>query len=383
MAKTAENDARAFREGLEDIVAAESSICYIDGVRGVLSYRGYDIHDLADNASFEETCFLLWEGRLPAAPELAAFRASLGAERAVPEEILSLLRGFVERRMIPMDALRTAVSALSETDPDVASNEPDANRRKAVRLTGRIATIVAAIRRFREGKEPVPPDPARGHAEDFLRMLNGAPPSPAMVRAFDMALVLHADHELNASTFAARVTAATLSDMHSAVVSAIGTLKGPLHGGANEEVIRLLIEIGDLSRVDEVIRGRLAAKKKIMGFGHRVYTTEDPRATHLRRMSRDLAESTGDDRWYALSARIEELVREEKGLNCNVDFYSASTYYMLGIPPDLYTPIFALSRCSGWTAHVMEQHRNNRLIRPRAEYLGPTYRQSWVPLARR
>jgi len=383
VAKTAENDARGFREGLEDVVAAESSICYIDGVRGVLSYRGYDIHDLAEHASFEEVCHLLWEGGLPAAPALADFRAALGAERAVSGRVLTLLRGFLDGRMIPMDALRTAVSALSETDPDVASNEPDANRRKAVRLTGQIATLVAAIRRFRDGKEPIPPDPARGHAEDFLRMSNGVEPSPEMIRAFDAALVLHADHELNASTFAARVTAATLSDMHSAIVSAIGTLKGPLHGGANEAVIRMLLEIGDLSRVDEAIRARLAAKKKIMGFGHRVYTTEDPRAAHLRRMSRDLAESTGDDRWYALSRRIEEIVREEKGLNCNVDFYSASTYYMLGIPPDLFTPIFALSRCAGWTAHVMEQHRNNRLIRPRAEYLGPAYRQPWVPLDER
>jgi citrate synthase len=383
VAKTAENEPRAFREGLEDIVAAESSICYIDGARGILSYRGYDIHDLADHASFEEVCFLLWEGRLPTAPELAALRASLGAERAVSDEILSLVRRFLEHRMIPMDVLRTAVSALSETDPDVASNDPEANRRKAVRLTGRMSAIVAAIRRLRDGVDPVPPDPARGHAEDFLWMLNGAPPSAEMVRAFDTALVLHADHELNASTFAARVTAATLSDMHSAIVSAIGTLKGPLHGGANEAVIRMLVEIGDPSRVDEAIRARLAAKKKIMGFGHRVYTTEDPRATHLRRMSRDLAESTGEDRWYAMSRRIEDLVREEKGLNCNVDFYSASTYYVLGIPPDLYTPIFALSRCAGWTAHVMEQHRNNRLIRPRAEYLGPAYRQPWVPLDQR
>ncbi len=383
MAKTAENEARAFREGLEDVVAGESSICFIDGARGVLSYRGYDIHDLAEHASFEEVCFLLWEGRLPAAPELAELRAALGAGRAVPEEILSLVRRFLERRMAPMDVLRTAVSALSETDPDVASNEPDANRRKAVRLTGRMAAIVAAIRRLRGGRDPVEPDPGRGHAEDFLWMMNGEPPSREAVRAFDTALVLHADHEFNASTFAARVTAATLSDMHSAIVSAIGTLKGPLHGGANEAVIRMLIDIGDLSRVDEAIRGRLAAKKKVMGFGHRVYTTEDPRATHLRRMSRDLAESTGEDRWYAMSRRIEDLVREEKGLNCNVDFYSASTYYMLGIPPDLYTPIFALSRCAGWTAHVMEQHANNRLIRPRAVYLGPAYRQPWVPLDRR
>ena len=383
MAKTAENEARAFREGLEDIVAAESAICFIDGARGVLSYRGYDIHDLAEHSSFEEVCFLLWEGRLPTAPELAELKAALGAERAVPDEILSLVRGFLEHRMIPMDVLRTAVSALSETDPDVGSNEPAANRRKAVRLTGRMAPIVAAIRRFRHGLSPVEPDPARGHAEDFLWMMNGEPPSAEMTRALDTALVLHADHELNASTFAARVTAATLSDMHSAIVSAIGTLKGPLHGGANEAVIRMLIEIGDLSRVDDAIRSRLAEKKKIMGFGHRVYTTEDPRATHLRRMSQELAESSGDAKWYEMSRRIELLMNQEKSLNCNVDFYSASTYYMLGIPPDLYTPIFALSRCAGWTAHVMEQHRNNRLIRPRAEYVGPVYPQGYVPLDQR
>ena len=383
MARTAETEDRSFKEGLEDIVAAESAICYIDGERGVLSYRGYDIHDLAEASTFEETCFLLWEGRLPAAPELARLKADLGAERAVPEEILSLLGGFLEHRMIPMDALRTAVSALCETDPDVASNAPEANRRKALRLTARMATLVAAIHRFRLGLSPVEPDPARGHAEDFLWMLNGGEPSPQMTRAFDMALVLHADHELNASTFAARVTAATLSDMHSAVVAAIGTLKGPLHGGANEAVIRMLLEIGEPGRVEDAIRTQLAARKKIMGFGHRVYTTEDPRATHLRAMSRELAESTNEPKWYEMSRQIELLVNAEKGLNCNVDFYSASTYHMLGIPADLFTPIFALSRCAGWTAHVMEQHAHNRLIRPRAEYVGLPYPQKYVPLAKR
>ncbi len=369
-----------FHEGLEDVVAAESAICYIDGERGVLSYRGYDIHDLAENSSFEETCFLLWEGRLPTKAEVAALREGLGREREVSPEILSLVQDFLKHRMIPMDALRTAVSALCETDPDVASNDPAANRRKALRLTAKMSTLVAAIHRFRSNEAPVEPDPGRGHAEDFLAMLNGRGPSAEMTRAFDMALVLHADHELNASTFAARVTAATLSDMHSAVVSAIGTLKGPLHGGANEAVIRMLMEIGDLSRVDDYIHALLAAHKKIMGFGHRVYTTEDPRATHLRQMSQHLAESSGVSKWYDMSRRIETIINQEKRLNCNVDFYSASTYYMLGIPPDLYTPIFALSRCAGWTAHVMEQHQNNRLIRPRADYIGPVYPQKYVPV---
>ena len=382
MEKAIESEHR-FHEGLADVVAAESAICYIDGERGVLSYRGYDIHDLAENSSFEETCFLLWEGRLPTNAEVAALRTGLGNERKVSPEILTLTRDFLKHGMIPMDALRTAVSALCETDPDVASNDPAANRRKALRLTAKMSTLVAAIHRFRENKEPVDPDPGRGHAEDFLAMLNGSAPSAEMTRAFDMALVLHADHELNASTFAARVTAATLSDMHSAVVSAIGTLKGPLHGGANEAVMGMLIEIGDLSRVDDYIHGLLAAHKKIMGFGHRVYTTEDPRATHLRQMSQHLAESTGVGKWYEMSRRIEAIVNQEKRLNCNVDFYSASTYYMLGIPPDLYTPIFALSRCAGWTAHVLEQHQANRLIRPRADYIGPEYPQKYVPLGSR
>jgi citrate synthase len=383
MEKTIASRARSFREGLQDVVAAESSICFIDGAKGVLSYRGYDIHDLADHSTFEEVCSLLWDGGLPARDELVRLRADLGRERRVSPEILELVRGYLASGMIPMDTLRTAISCLCETDPDVASNSPEANRRKALRLTGRSATIVAAIHRFRQGLEPVAPEPNRSHAEDFLAMLNGRPPSPEMTRAFDMALVLHADHELNASTFAARVTAATLSDMHSAVTAAIGTLKGPLHGGANEAVIRMLIQIGSLDRVDEFLHARLDAHEKIMGFGHRVYTTEDPRATHLRRMAKQLAEASGDTRWYDMSRRIEKIINEEKHLNCNVDFYSASTYYMLGIPPDLYTPIFALSRCAGWTAHVMEQHQHNRLIRPRAEYIGPAYPQTYVPLDRR
>lgn len=368
--------------GLEDVVAAESAICYIDGERGILSYRGIDIHELAEKSSFEEVCFLLWEGRLPRAEELAETRAAIGRERAVAREAFTLL-ATLARTSTPMNALRTAVSELSDSDPDAADGSPAANRRKAVRLTGQIATVVAAFHRLRKGQAVVPPDPGRGHAEDFLRMLNGETARAAAVRALDIALILHADHELNASTFAARVTAATLSDMHSAITSAVGALKGPLHGGANEAVIQMLLEIGSLDRVDEYIRGKLARREKIMGFGHRVYTTEDPRATHLRAMSKEVAESSGETKWYDMSRRIEQLVNEEKKLNCNVDFYSASVYFMLGIPPDLFTPIFAISRVSGWTAHVLEQYANNRLIRPRADYVGPPYPQPYIPFPQR
>lgn len=383
MEKVMETAAKDFREGLQDIVAAESAICFIDGAKGVLSYRGYDIHDLATNSSFEEVCFLLWEGRLPKIEELTQLRKDLGRERSIPQDILDLLPRLLNQKMIPMDVLRTAVSELAASDPDVASNDPGPNRRKAIRLTGQIATIVAAIQRIRKGNPAVAPDPSRGHAEDFLRMMNGTEPSREMIQAFDMALILHADHEFNASTFAARVTAATLSDMHSAIVSAIGTLKGPLHGGANTAVMNMLLDIGDLDNVEPYVHKLFAEKKKIMGFGHRVYTTEDPRATHLRQMSKQLAESSGDTKWFDMSRRIEMLVNSEKHLNCNVDFYSASTYYMLGIPVDLYTPIFALSRSAGWTAHVMEQHAHNRLIRPRAEYTGPVYPQNYIPLEKR
>jgi len=375
-------EVKGFKEGLEDVVAADSSICFIDGERGVLSYRGIDIHELADNSTFEEVCFLLWEGRLPRREELGEARRTIGTERTLPTEILQLLSSIVPH-LTPMDALRTMVSALAETDPDVRDMSPAANRRKAIRLTGQVASLVAAHHRLREGQPVVDADPSLGHAEDFLRMLNGARPSPEAVRAFDMALVLHADHELNASTFAARVTAATLADMHSAITSAIATLKGPLHGGANEAVMKMLLEIGSLDGVDDYVHAKLARKEKIMGFGHRVYHTEDPRATHLREMSKALAESSGETRWYDMSRRIEKLMNEEKKLNSNVDFYSASVYYMLGVPIDLFTPIFAVSRVSGWTAHVLEQHEHNRLIRPRAEYIGPEYPQPYVPIEKR
>ncbi|MGH9315795.1 MAG: citrate synthase [Thermoanaerobaculia bacterium] len=368
--------------GLEDVVAADSSICYIDGDRGILSYRGIDIHELAEKSSFEEVCFLLREGRLPKREELEGIRAEIGRQRPLDRETLELLSS-LSRRSAPMDALRTAVSALADTDPDTPDQGLEGNRRKAVRLTAQIATVVAAFHRLRQGKAAVPPDPGRTHADDFLRMLNGQTARSAEIHALDVALVLHADHEFNASTFAARVTAATLADLHSAVTSAIATLKGPLHGGANEAVMRMLTEIGTLDRVDDYIHGKLARKEKVMGFGHRVYTTEDPRATHLRAMSKQVAESSGQTRWYDMSRRIEQLMKEEKGLNCNVDFYSASVYFMLGIPSDLFTSLFAVSRIAGWTAHVLEQYANNRLIRPRADYAGPPYPQPYVPVEKR
>jgi len=285
-----------------------------------------------------------------------------------------------------MDALRTLASALAHYDSDASDSSPSANYRKAVRLTSQLATLVATMGRINAGGGPIQPDPVLGHAANFLYMLTGERPSSLATRAFDVALILHADHELNASTFAARVVAATLSDLHSAVVAGIGALKGPLHGGANADVMRLLLEIGPSGgpdKAEEVVRGKLARKDKIPGFGHRVYHTEDPRATHLRQMSRELGERAGQPVWFEMSQRIETLVKTEKKLNPNVDFYSATTYYALGIPIDLFTPIFAVSRISGWTAHVLEQYANNRLIRPRADYVGPEYPQRYRPVVER
>ena len=369
------------KAGLEDTVATSSAICYLDGDRGVLAYCGYDIHDLARHATFEEVCFLLWHRRLPTRAELGDLQAQLVAARPLPEPVLRLMK------MIPagdgMDLLRTLTSALSHYDSEAADHSPQANYRKAVRLTAQISSLVATIGRVAAGGGPIQPDPVLGHAANFLYMLTGDRPSGLATRAFDVALVLHADHELNASTFAARVAAATLTDIHSAIVGAIGALKGPLHGGANADVMRLLLEIGSDGPVDkaaDIVRAKLARKEKIPGFGHRVYHTEDPRATHLRQMSRDLGVRAGQPIWFDMSERIEALVKAEKKLNANVDFYSASTYYSLGIAIDLFTPIFAVSRISGWTAHVLEQYANNRLIRPRAEYIGPEYPQKYRPL---
>ncbi len=370
-------------KGLEGVVATTSSICYIDGDQGVLAYRGIDIHELADNSSFEETCYLLWFGRLPKRNELAELRDRLAQERKLDAAIINLLRS-APKQALPMDVLRTAVSALGFYDPDEKSNDHEANVRKSIRLTSQIAMIVAAYDRIRKAKPVVEPDRSLSHAANFLLMLNGAKPSSTAERALDIALILHADHELNASTFAARVTAATLSDMHSAITSAIGALKGPLHGGANEAVFQILQTINS-SKADpvEYVKGMLAQKKKIPGFGHRVYHTEDPRATHLRKMSRDLGQSSGQANWFEMSRRIEEFVKAEKKLNANVDFYSASTYHTLGIDVDLFTPVFAVSRISGWAAHVIEQLDDNRLIRPRADYIGPAYPQRYVAVEKR
>ncbi len=370
-------------KGLEGIVATNSKICYIDGNRGVLAYYGIDIHELADHSNFEETCHLLWFGKLPTSAELTETRRRLAAERKLDPGIITLLRS-APADALPMDVLRTAVSALSFYDPDRKKGDHDANIAKAIRLTSQIAMIVAAYDRIRKKLPVVDPDPSLSHAANFLLMLNGKKPSATAERALDIALILHADHELNASTFAARVTAATLSDMHSAITSAVGALKGPLHGGANEAVFRILETINAQgSDPVEYIRGMLAQKKKVPGFGHRVYHTEDPRATHLRAMSHDLCESAGQPQWYGMSYKIEEFVKAEKKLNANVDFYSASTYHILGIDMDLFTPVFAVSRISGWTAHVIEQLDDNRLIRPRAEYLGPQYPNRYVTIENR
>jgi len=372
------------KAGLEDVVAGESSICYLDGAAGVLAYYGYDIHDLADaerGVSFEEVCYLLWRGRLPTRSELGDLRTQLASARVLPDGVMRLMRSIPP--VDGMDALRTLTSALAHYDPDAGDRSPAASYRKAVRLTGQIGSIVATWGRMAAGGGAIDPDPALGHAANFLYMLTGTRPSALAARAFDVSLILHADHELNASTFAARVAAATLTDVHSAIVAAVGTLKGPLHGGANAEVMKMLIEIGrdgGPERAEAFVRAKLARKEKISGFGHRVYRTEDPRATHLRRLSKRLGEEAGQPQWFEMSQRIEQVILDEKKLYANVDFYSASMFYSMGIPIDLYTPIFAVSRVSGWTAHVLEQYANNRLIRPRTDYIGPSYPQQVLPL---
>ena len=370
-------------KGLEGIVAANSGICWIDGDAGVLAYRGIDIHELAVNSTFEETTYLLWNGILPNQLELREFQAQLALARSIDQRIVDMLRAF-PTSATPMEVLRTAVSALSFYDADEKDNSHDANVRKSYNLTAQIAMLVAIYDRIRKGKEIVPPDRSLSHAANFLWMLNGEMPSETATRTLDLALVLHADHELNASTFAARVIAATLADIHSAVTGAIGALKGPLHGGANEGVMRLLYAI-DRAGADpvEYVKNMLAAKQKISGFGHRVYKTEDPRATHLRKMSEQLGKDAGMPKWFQMSRAIELHINADKKLNANVDFYSASTYATLGIDIDLYTPIFAISRIAGWAAHVIEQLDDNRLIRPRAEYIGPAYPSPYIPIEER
>ncbi len=369
------------KAGLQDVVVATSSICSIDGDRGKLTYYGYDIGDLAARSNFEEVVYLLWHGRLPRREELDLLRKQLAENRAISPEIVDLLKRLPPPQH-PMETLRTTVSALSLYDPEAEDISDEANRRKALRLTAQMGTLVAAFGRIREGKEPVQPNSGLDHAANFLYMLKGKLPEPEEARWFDVALILHADHSYNASTFAARVTASTLSDMHSAITSAIGALKGPLHGGANERVMKMLLEIQTPARAEPFVHNLLAQKKKVMGFGHRVYHTEDPRATVLRKMSEELGRRAGQTKWFEISKRIEDTMIREKKLNANVDFYSASAYYVLGMPVDLFPLIFAVSRISGWTAHVLEQYANNKLIRPLADYTGPA-NQKYIPIDQR
>lgn len=366
-------------KGLEGIVATTSSISSI--IDGILTYRGINIDELAENASFEEVAYLLWYGKLPTKSELDVLRKQFDEFAPIPAEVIEAIKLYPQHTN-SMAALRTAVSSLALYDPEAADMSPEANLRKAIKLQAQMPTIIAAFARIREGKEPVAPQAGGSIASNFLYMLTGEAPDSVAVKALDRALVLHADHELNASTFAARVTVATLSDIYSGVVAAIGALKGPLHGGANEAVMVMLEEIGSPSNVETYINGKLANKEKIMGFGHRVYKDGDPRAKHLQKMSRELGERSGNMDLYNMSVKIESLVTGQKGLKPNVDFYSASVYTTLKIPRDLFTPIFAVSRVSGWTAHILEQYENNRLIRPRAEYTGPVS-AVYVPIDQR
>ncbi|HEY4359921.1 MAG TPA: citrate synthase [Bryobacteraceae bacterium] len=368
--------------GLEGVIAAESRICFIDGEAGILSYQGYDIRTLGENASFEEVIFLLWNGRLPKQSELDELKAGLVTHRELPAPVEAFLKG-CPKGTVPMIALRTAVSMLALYDPQAQDMSPEANHQKAVKLMAQTATIVSSFDRLRNGNPVVPGDPKLGFAGNFLYTLTGKKPDEVMEHAFDVALVLHAEHEFNASTFAARVTAATLSDIYSSVVSAIGALKGPLHGGANEDVIRLLLTVNTPEEGVKKVTDMLANKVKIPGLGHRVYHTLDPRASFLKGMAKELGERTGHVKLYEISDAIQAYGKEAKNLNANVDFFSASTYYSLGIPVDLFTPIFAVSRMSGWTAHVLEQYHNNRLIRPRADYTGEPVGKPWIPMAQR
>lgn len=369
------------KAGLKDVVIAQSSICFIDGQKGELVYAGINIHELAENSTFEETTFLLLNRRLPKAKELEQLKKELATLRKVPQGVIEVLKG-LPKTTEPMDALRTAVSTLGCYDPDPHAQAPQDQFRRVLQLIAQMATLVAAFQRIRSGQEVVDPRTDLDHAANFLYMLTGQEPDPTSARAMDIALILHADHGFNASTFAARVTTSTQSDVFSAITSAVGTLKGPLHGGANQKVMEMLLEIGEGKDPIPYIKRKLEAGEKVMGFGHRVYRTEDPRATHLRRMSEAACRATGNASWFEMSHQIEDYIKAEKGLNPNVDFYSASLYYSLGIPTDLFTLLFSMSRIAGWGAHVLEQQASNRLIRPREEYVGPKD-VHWVPMEER
>jgi citrate synthase len=375
-------EAETFTAGLEDVIANTSDICFVDGREGRLIYQGYDIHDLVDgNASFEEVIYLLWHGQLPTMQELTELKNLISQQRKLHPKVLEFLHD-VRKDANAMEVLRTAVSFAGLYDEDNGDESIAANVRKATRLVAQVPSMVTAFERIRNGQSVIEPDASLSLAGSFFHLLTGHKPTEFVEKAFNIALILHADHELNASTFSARVTAATLSDIYSAITSAVGTLKGPLHGGANEQVMNMLLEVGDPAEIDTYIHDALEQKRKIMGFGHRVYRTEDPRATHLRRLSKEAGELAGETKWFEMSQVIERVVKEQKGLNPNVDFYSASMYHSMGLPTHLFTPIFACSRVSGWTAHVLEQYRNNRLIRPRADYTGPT-NCKFVPIEQR
>lgn len=356
-------------EGLEGIIACDSAITTVDGIAGILTYRGYDIHELADNASFEEVVYLLWYGKLPTRAQLDDLTAKIAANRSLPAPVLAMLRSF-PKDAVPMTVLRTAISALAMYDHDAGEKSTAANERKAVRLLAQAPTIITTFVRLRNGQEPVAPTDHPSIAYDFLSTLHDKAPSETERKALDIAFILQADHELNASTFAARVTASTLADFYGAVTTAVATLAGPLHGGANEDSIKLLNEAQSPDTAREYVRAQLAAKQKIPGFGHRVYKAEDPRATHLREMARQVTEQNGTEEQFAAFRAMEETMLAEKNLRANVDLYSGTVYRALGIPDDLFTPVFAVSRMSGWAAHILEQFAHNRIFRPVAQYIG-------------
>ncbi|RYL94607.1 citrate synthase [Sporolactobacillus sp. Y61] len=367
-------------KGLEGVVATTSAISSIN--HDVLTYRGYSIQDLAKYSSFEEVVYLLWKGELPDLDQLKSFKKKIAENAQVPDEIFEQIKTWPIHNVHPMAVLRTAVSALGLFDPDADKRDLKANTEKAIRLQAKIGTIVAGFARIREGKEPVAPRSDLNLAANFLYMLKNKVPTETEARVFDTAMILHADHELNASTFTARVCVATLSDIYSGVTAAIGALKGPLHGGANEQVMNTLEKIGSPEKAEDFIENALAKKQKIMGFGHRVYKNGDPRARIIKKMAEELTQNTDNEKWFDMSLHIEEIMKEKKGLLPNTDFYSATFYHSLGIENDLFTPIFAVSRTSGWVAHILEQYNDNRLIRPRAEYNGPAQR-SYVPMSER
>lgn len=374
-------ESTAASAGLRGVVAAQSAIGDVNGEQGILIYQGYNIHDLAENSTFEEVVYLLWNGRLPKRDELEDLKAQFRANYAVPAEIIEMIKTF-PKDAEPMDVLRTSVSALDFYDRAGHATDRESAMKTAVKLTGQIGTIVAAWERIRSGKDVIEPDGELSIAENFLYMMRGERAEADEARIFDIALILHADHELNASTFTTRVVAGTLADMYGAVTAGIAALAGPLHGGANTNVMKMLLEIDSIDKVEPWLDEALAAKKKVMGIGHAVYKTEDPRATWLRKFSRQMGEKKGEMKWFEMSEKLEKLMHEKKGMYPNVDFYSASAYYLMGIPLDQYTPIFAVSRISGWTGHILEQYSNNKLIRPRAEYIGARD-QKYTPIDER